>query len=309
MGVPKTILILGTPEDEHALHVSAHLAERGARVVWLDGEQFPTKPLIAFQPGSTGHLVDPDSGQRIDFADVESVYWRCYSGNPYSDLPNVEQAELAVNDSRSLFESLLIDLPARWVNGWAGFQIHQCKPAALARVARLDLGPLVRVPETLLSNDPAAIIEFAERVGKCIFKPVQGGAHTRRLAADQLTPDRLELLKHAPVTIQQEIVGTDIRVFIAGERLMACELLTDALDFRDDDDPKMQAIELPSEVATACRRIAASLDLVWTGIDLRRTPAGEYFYFESNPSPMFIGFESRSGLPLTDSLVDLLIGE
>jgi len=213
--VPKTVLILGNQEDEHALHVAEQLTARDVRVGWLDGGDFPAALRIAYEPGTSGYLIDGDSGERIDFADVESVYWRCYAGNPYSDLPNAEQAELAVNDSRSLFESLLIDLPCRWVNGWEGFQIHQTKPAALARVKRLDLGPHVRVPETLLTNDPDAVRAFAERVGPCIFKPVQGGAHTLPLASDQLTPEHLEVLKHAPVTIQQAIEGTDVRVFIA----------------------------------------------------------------------------------------------
>ena len=42
-------------------------------------------------------------------------------------------------------------------------------------------------------------------------------------------------------------------------------------------------------------------------MDFRRTADGEYFYFESNPSPMFLGFESRCGLPITEALIDLLV--
>ena len=52
--------------------------------------------------------------------------------------------------------------------------------------------------------------------------------------------------------------------------------------------------------------MARALDLLWTGIDLRRTPEGRYVFLEANPSPMFLGFESRSGLPLTAALADLL---
>ena len=305
--MPKTVLILGNDEDEHAVHVAEQLAARGVHVAWLDGGQFPGALRIAFEPGG-GYLTTQDDGSdKIRFEDVDCVYWRCYIGNAYSDLPNAEQADLAVNDSRSLFESTLIDLPCRWVNGWAGFQLHQCKPAALARVARLDLGPRIRIPATLHTNDPTAVTEFAARVGPCIFKPVQGGAHTLRLGDEHLTPEHLEVLKHAPVTIQQEVQGTDVRVFIAGDRVMACELQTDALDFRDDNDPRIEAIDLPADIAEICKRICREVDLVWTGMDFRRTSEGEYYYFESNPSPMFLGFETRCGLPLTEALVDLLI--
>ena len=54
---------------------------------------------------------------------------------------------------------------------------------------------------------------------------------------------------------------------------------------------------LPGEVAPAARH----------GIDLRLTPEGRYVFLEANPSPMFLGFEARAGLPLTDALVALLL--
>ena len=100
-----------------------------------------------------------------------------------------------------------------------------------------------------------------------------------------------------------------MRVFIAGDRVMACELRSDELDFRDDDDPEIVAIDLPGGMAEICQRIAASLHLVWTGMDFRRTSGGTFYYFESNASPMFLGFEARCGLLLTEALVDLLMGE
>jgi D-alanine-D-alanine ligase-like ATP-grasp enzyme len=46
---------------------------------------------------------------------------------------------------------------------------------------------------------------------------------------------------------------------------------------------------------------------LWTGIDLRLTPEGRYVFLEANPSPMFLGFEQRSGLPLTEILAELLL--
>ena len=58
-----------------------------------------------------------------------------------------------------------------------------------------------------------------------------------------------------------------------------------------------------------CRLIARALHLVWTGIDFRLTPEGRYVFLEANPSPMFLGFEARCGLPLTEALIELLTGE
>jgi glutathione synthase/RimK-type ligase-like ATP-grasp enzyme len=111
------------------------------------------------------------------------------------------------------------------------------------------------------------------------------------------------------VTLQEEVVGTNIRAFVAGRRVLACEVRTETIDFRDTDDPQILKHALPDEVAARCLQIAATLDLFWTGIDLRLTPEGRYIFLEANPSPMFLGFESRCGLPLTESLSALLTGQ
>lgn len=139
-----------------------------------------------------------------------------------------------------------------------------------------------------------------------MFKPVQGGAHTRPVTPDHLTDENLLTLTVAPVTLQEEVPGTNVRVFVAGQRVMACDIRTGELDYREDPDPEIVAIALRSEVEDQSRRIAAALDLVWTGIDFRLTPEGRYVFLEANPSPMFMGFEQRTGLPLSESLAAVL---
>ena len=80
------------------------------------------------------------------------MYWRNYSGVQSSDLPDDDQAYVADNDSRGLFESMLIWLPARWVNGWDAIQLHQTKPVQLAMVARLG----IPIPRSIVTNAPSA---------------------------------------------------------------------------------------------------------------------------------------------------------
>jgi len=297
------VLILGNDQDEHAQHMRAYLTTQGAEVEFLDSATFPAQMQISHQPARGEGTICLPAGRTLAFADIESVYWRNYSGVSPAELPDAEQAFIAANDARSLFESLLICLPVRWVNGLAGYRWHQTKPAALARVAALG----APVPATIVTNDPQAVLEFVDRHERCIFKPVQGGAHTQRVTREHLTEKNLASLAIAPVTIQEEVPGTDIRVFVAGRRVLACEVRTKALDFRDDPDPEIVAVTLPDDVAGMCQQAAAKLALLWTGIDLRRTPDGRYVFLEANPSPMFLGFERRSGLPLTESLAALLL--
>ncbi len=298
-----TILILGGTDDEHALLVLERLRARGADAELLDSRWFPASLGVSFDPAVSAWTLKLPSGRVLPPGSVRSVYWRCYNGVGQPELPDPEQGYIAGNDARSLFESLLIDLPARWVNGWSAFQSHQTKPAQFALASRLG----APVPATLLSNDPEQVRLFAARHPKSIFKPVQGGAHARRVTPQHLGDENLKNLQYAPVTLQEEVEGTNIRVFIAGRRVLACEVRSEYLDYRDSVNPDIIPHSLPDSEADLYLAIASAMHLSWTGIDLRLTPEGRYVFLEANPSPMFLGFESRCGLPLTESLISLLL--
>jgi glutathione synthase/RimK-type ligase-like ATP-grasp enzyme len=298
-----TVLILGSEDDEHATYMHGELARRGADAVLIDGALFPQAVTIAFDPGDGSGEIGLPGGRTVSFESVTSVYWRSYDGIGAADLPDHDQRDVAYNDSRGLFESMLIHLPARWVNSWDAVQLHQTKPVQLAMVARLG----VPIPRSIITNAPQPLLRFANSNPRAIFKPVQGGAHTRRLTADLLTAANLENLKIAPVSIQEEIAGTNVRAFVIGDRVLGCEIPTTAVDFRDDDAQRVIPHRLSAEQQETCRVIARTLGLVWTGIDFRLTPDGRYVFLEANPSPMFLGFEELSGLPLTDALASLLL--
>lgn len=282
-----------------------HLRGRGEEAELLDSRLFPSELGLTCDPNSEAWTVRLPGGRVVRPGEVGAVYWRCYDGIGAPALPDEEQAYIAANDARGLFESFLIRYPARWVNGWEAFQLHQTKPVQLARAAALG----VAVPATVLTNDAAAVREFAERYPRSIFKPIQGGAHTRRVTPAHLSDDNLRSLALAPVTLQEEVGGTNVRAFVAGERVIGLEVRAEAVDFREVDDPEVLVHALPAEVERQCRAVARAMGLVWTGIDFRLTPGGRYVFLEANPSPMFLGFEARSGAPLTEALTAALLGE
>src|SRR5262249_20773736 len=161
-----------------------------------------------------------------------------------------------------------IQLPTRWVNGWRGYQLHQTKPVQLAMVAELG----VSVPATVLANDAEAVRAFAAAHPRAIFKPVQGGAHTRRVTPAHLSDANLHNLRYAPVTLQEEVPGTNTRVFVAGSQVLACDVQSEAIDFRDTPASPIVPHQLPAEMEETSLKIARTLDLLWTGMDFRLTP-------------------------------------
>lgn len=298
------IMILGSYDDQHACHMYHYLKDRyAAEVELVDSRWFPTQMHIHYVPQRREGFLRLPSGRLLALAEVQAVYWRCCYGVAVPPLPDLDQRYIAEYDAQGLLDSILKDLMVRWVNSWQAQQLHRTKPVQLARVAQLG----VAIPATIVTNDPAQVKQFAAEHPRCIFKPVQGGAHAQLLEPRHLEEEHLVHLRLAPVTIQEEIPGTNIRVFVAGEQVLSCEIRTPHLDYRDDPQPLVLVHQLPHQMIEQCRQIAQALDLIWTGIDFRLTPEGQYFFLEANPSPMFLGFEQATGLPLSESLAALLV--
>lgn len=191
------------------------------------------------------------------------------------------------------------------VNPPATFAQHFLKLDQLQRMR----DAAVPVPRTLATNDPAAVLDFAQRIGApIVYKPVAGGALCRRVSTADLHPERLGLLAKAPVLFQEEIPGRNLRVYVvAGAVVASYEIVSPELDYRG-----AETAVLPSAVSDeehdACLRAATACGLVFTGIDIRRRPDGTFALLECNPSPMFAGIERRTGQPLvTHALTDLLL--
>ncbi|MEC4882321.1 MAG: hypothetical protein SAL70_13420 [Scytonema sp. PMC 1070.18] len=298
------ILILGHSLDAHAVHLKKALTEAGATVDYLDTRLFPTQLRMSWQPRTKiGSLVLPE-GRQLNLQDVHSVFWRNFSGVYVPLLKDSNQQKVAFNDSMSTLRSLIQACPSRWVNSWQAYQFHKEKPLQLSKV--YDLG--VKIPATLISNNPKDIIQFVQAHEKVIFKPVYGGAHTQFVTEAYLEPKRLELaLSLSPVTIQEYIPGTNVRSYVIGESVYSAEIRTHSVDFREDLDAELIPMEVSECIQKQCFAIAKTLMLEWTAIDWRVNPVGEYIFLEANPSPMFIHFENKTGFPITQELVKILV--
>lgn len=298
-------LILAHPTETHGQHIANALLQRGQKCLFFDTSSFPLRTALSLSGSGTGYLCLPDY-PKIPFSDIRSVYWRNYNTvvTGYENVPPSFTVEyVANNDSRSMLESTLQAIDTLWVNGWDGYYKHQRKPSAFLEVAKLG----VKTPKSLFSNDIAEIRNFLSQVECAIQKPIQGGQHTRRFDRSDLERLSPNERVFAPATFQEEIKGTNIRAFVCGEQVLACEILTHEIDFRDDKRPEFFIHELSDTMKLTCRQIAKTLGLIWTGIDFRLAHDGHYYYLEANPSPMFIGFETYAKLPLTEALCNLLM--
>ena len=81
------------------------------------------------------------------------------------------------------------------------------------------------------------------------------------------------------------------------------------LDFRlalDTTGVRMSAVELPSGVEDALRRLLKAAGLRYGAIDMRMTPDGDYVFLEINPAGQWRFVEEVTGQPITDAMAVML---
>jgi len=108
------------------------------------------------------------------------------------------------------------------------------------------------------------------------------------------------------VCFQELLPGQDVRVYVIdGELVCALAIEAGALDFREDERAVTRFDPDPALRAT-CIRAAATLGLRFTGMDLKADVHGTLKILELNPSPMFLGFDRKSGSNILGALCDAL---
>jgi RimK-like ATP-grasp domain len=245
-------------------------------------------------------------GQEIDLNTVTAAYVRPYDSR---QLPVIAdegpqnpawQHAAAVDDILASWSEIT---PALVVNRLGAMASNNSKPYQLQQIQGFGFS----VPETLITTDPIAVQSFWKRHGTVIYKSVSG----IRSRVSKLRPEHVERLgdiAFCPTQFQQYVTGVDCRVHVVGDQVFSSEVSCAADDYRypGDHTVEVRACRIPADVEERCGRLANTLQLPLAGIDLRRTPGGEWYCFEVNPSPAFNYYEGETGQPIANAIARLL---
>jgi len=163
-----------------------------------------------------------------------------------------------------------------------------------------------KVPPTCVTNNAAAAMAFKQRWGEVIFKSVSS-ARSIVKELDGVDMLQLERIRYLPTQFQQKLSGVNIRVHVAGDVLFATKADTEVVDYRysgrEGGSLELTPFELPPEVQTRCFELAGVLNLPLCGIDLFRSNDGDYYCFESNPSPGYSFFQEATRQDIAGAIV------
>jgi glutathione synthase/RimK-type ligase-like ATP-grasp enzyme len=298
------ILLCGIPSEPPLALVRERLDVLAAPYVLFNQRRFDAAALDleVGASGPTGQVVL--EGHAYPLGSLRAVYVRFMDDRLLPELDGEPEDSPRRARCRALHDGLmrwLEVMPGRVVNRLGHMGSNGSKPYQAQLIAGFGL----RVPETLVTNDPAAVLAFRRRHGRVIYKSVSGVRSIVRELSDEEFA-RLEAVRRCPVQFQAFVPGYDVRVHTIGDEVFATRITSpdEATDYRyaDHDGVMLEPITLPHELAGACVRLARGLGLEFAGIDLRVGVDGAAWCLEVNPSPAYSYYEANTGQPISAAL-------
>lgn len=308
------ILVVSHPADPHATGVLNLLQRRRHPVVLVDTSEFPKRSRIVERFGAEGAGFEMTvAGRRVNLGKCKAGWWRRPLQYTLHDGIAQDAAGFTYTECNEAMVGMWAALDIAWVNPPALDEEAHHKPYQLALAGEVGL----RIPETLITNDPDAAREFVGRhgLGATIYKTFiadEDNWRETRLVGDKEL-ELIEQLELAPVIFQEYIPAEgDLRITVVGEE-MFCAAITPApggyqIDYRMDlQGAAYRPTEVPSEVEKGLRALMQRLGLVYGAIDMRRTAEGEHVFLEVNPAGEWLFVEERTNQPITAAMADLLV--
>jgi len=318
------VLLLTHSADFYNIDLVAQaLTRMGARPFRLNTDRFPTAVKLAARAGDgdcPSHLIT-DAGEQVSAAEVRAV-WARKLWRPQMDADLDERfREMCITESIAALEGFLDALHgALWVNDLQRERAAENKQRQLRLAAQAGL----RIPRTLVTNDPGAARQFyAETEGRMVAKLLRPltvsmnapslFVYTTRVSEEDLA--NAETLRHSPMVFQELIPKErELRVaWVAGEAftgaLDASGTSRGQTDWRlaAPEECRWQQAELPVEVLRGLQAMMAELGLVFGAIDLICSPSGEHVFLEVNPAGEWGMLERDLGLPIADAIARALL--
>lgn len=297
------ILIVSFEDNDHVEQVRQHLTVES---IVLDTSWFPASLGLeaGFAQDAERLCLTLPTGQRIDLARVGAVWYR--RARPLSlhaDLIDDTARLFAWSEANEALLGLWYSLPCFWMNPPTADEISQRKVRQLQAARSLGLA----IPETLITNVPAAALEFIQRhgLGNVVRKAFRNIAEAPRptILVTETDLRVIDAVRYTPVIFQRFVPAElDLRVTVVENEIFATAIRSlpqYQTDYRIGlASATVFPYELPFDVAAKLLKLMRSLELAYGAIDLRVTPDGEHVFLEVNPGGEYLFISRRTAQPI-----------
>lgn len=318
------ILILTRSFDPHADYVAKRLRARGVTFIRFDPVEFPTRAELSIRYsalGQTERLLRLAAGS-LDLNNLKAVWYRRPQvPAPHEEIINLSTQTFVAQECQTFVQDVWNSLDCLWVPAPHGVCVR-----AQFKASQLRLAGAVgfELPPTLITNSPEEFVEFyckhngniiSKLAGFSFFEAIGAsfGRYTEVVSKRDVAYSRA--LRFCPVIFQAYVPKLlELRITVVGKQVFAAEIHSQESnqtrhDWRHYDSYLTRYLphELPQDVATCCLDLVEELGLCYGAIDMVITPDRRYVFIEINPNGQYLWIEEATGLPISDSICDLLI--
>lgn len=315
MTADREILIISTAVDVATDAVVSILTRRGIGVSRLNTEDLPFDSSMTFDYRESEATRMAFDGLSVS---PRSIWYRRLRTPERPQLMDSGIYDFCLRENRAAFIGGLMTQRMRWMSHPTSVWQAEFKPYQLCVAQSVGL----RIPPTIVSNDPVEVARACRELGEMIIKPARSGhfwkngeeysVFTSALTLQDL--DSLDEVRLAPSIYQQRVPkDVDVRVTFVGGRFFAAAIhsQTDpaaSVDWRrtENSDLPHSLIELPKLLTDQLQRLMECLGLAFGCIDLVRTPDGAYVFLEVNPSGQWLWLDDQLELGISEAVADWL---
>jgi glutathione synthase/RimK-type ligase-like ATP-grasp enzyme len=298
--------------DLHALMVRDSLRRAGDCCAVIASDALAGAASLSWylDRGSSGALCRDIDGGEVSVAELDLVWWRRNPRGAAPDyrgqMPDVVEIFEARNIRAALLGLFLTDFEGVWVDPPESMRRADNKLVQLRLAAAAGL----RVPRTLLSQDPERIRAFAASLdGPMIVKTVSGMLGVPSLTGE-VTPELLREdgpLMACPALYQELIPGRrHIRAHGFGGEVRAALIESDTLDWRHPLAVDVQPYPLSDKIKATLLGILQEFELQMGIFDLKLADNDEPIWLELNPQGQFLFIEALGGGELIEPFARFL---
>jgi MvdD family ATP-grasp ribosomal peptide maturase len=318
------LIITHSTDNESVARVSETIARKGGHTIRLDTDRYPADVrLTAYYASGEERLTLTNEEGEFDLREVSAVWHRRISFG--ARLPKTLDKQLrhaSLGETSAAAHGMLASLKAFRMDHLHHIRHAENKQLQLQVARELELD----IPRTLTTNDPGTVRAFAE---SC-----ENGIVTKMLSSfaiydegkelvvftNPVKPEDLEDLSGlslCPATFQESLPKSlEIRVTVVGQRVMSAAVDSQVSarathDWRRDGlrlIQDWQPYQLPLEIEEKILRLMDYFSLNYGAIDIILTPAGKHVFLELNPCGEFFWLERSPGLPISEAIADVLLG-
>lgn len=294
------IIILAQENDNHTAPLKWALEQAGYTVVCWAGSGWDPERQASISFTETTQLTI--GGTVVEPGDV---VWIRRPERPRSH-PRVSPADKKFSDEeyRWFFHAVMYlfeALPIRVVNKYSASRFINNKSVQLLLARACGL----KVPQSLMSNAPAAVKEYVEKnpqrmICKAFFPHIWHKEDGKTFAVTEtfeLTPAMMpndDVLTFAPAIYQEMVVKQfDIRMVLLGNAVYSYSLHNEknAIDWRQDAGQGLVRVEIiatPPEVEKGILAFAAKSGIAYGSFDFAVDNQGQWWFLEVNEGGQFL---------------------